>query len=128
MKKLIEITELKVGDVLIEKQYGSIDRYIIQGSIGNIYFLSSGTDDRSGTLEYISGHYKKQVEQERWRAENGELYWYLNSQGQTVQASDYRRHWDNARYELGNYFALGEGQGNQEAFKEFFNKIKDEEN
>ena len=138
MKKLIEITELKVGDVIVlEHQLNYYSNGIItplwktdpllltvQGIAGNIVFVNNGYNVEFYHIDRLKADWKKQVEQERWRAEEGEGYEYIGVDGVITIVSDIRLHADNYRYELGNYFKPGEAQKHVEAFKEFFNKIK----
>jgi|GEM_PF-3427476 len=47
---------------------------------------------------------KKQVETKRWRADKGESYYYIDSDGLQRPRKDYRDRLDGYHYELGNYF------------------------
>ena len=40
----------------------------------------------------------------RWRADDGEIYYYINSYQRILDETDLRRSYDDMRYEMGNYF------------------------
>lgn len=40
----------------------------------------------------------------RWRADDGEIYYYINSHQRILDETDLRRSYDDMRYEMGNYF------------------------
>ena len=125
MKKLIEITELKVGDVIGKEGY--VDTYTVEGIIGNVVVYANKYNAFQTTIKNAKEQYKKQVEQERWRAERYGIYNFINEEGEVREAIDTQykdQTWHQRRYELGNYFKPGEAQKHVEAFKEFFNKIK----
>ena len=124
MKKLIEITELKVGDVIVSNY--SSTAYTIQDVKGNIYFASNKDDWGGWTLNEAKSGFKKQVEQERWRAKVDGKYEFIDHIGAVCLEIENGGPWDDNHFNLGNYFKPGEAQKHVEAFKEFFNKIKDE--
>ena len=47
---------------------------------------------------------EKRVEKVRWRAENGEDYYHVDNQGNTMIDREYCHYVDKSRYEFGNYF------------------------
>lgn len=122
MKKLIEITELKVGDVIVFN--GGSLAYVIKAVLGNLYFGSNENSWNGWVITELQKNFKKQVEQERWRAEQGCGFEVINGYGQIEGKIDAKQRWHNELFDLGNYFKPGEARKHVEAFKEFFNKIK----
>lgn len=63
--------------------------------------------------------------EERWRAERGRGYYYIDSECATFGTYDYRCNEDNIRYELGNYFRTEEdAEKALEKIKQIFNELK----
>lgn len=44
----------------------------------------------------------------RWRADDGKIYHYINSDGRIISEQDYYHNVDNSRYSLDNYFKTEE--------------------
>lgn len=63
--------------------------------------------------------------EERWRAERGRDYYYIDSECTAFGTYDYRCNEDNIRYELGNYFRTEEdAEKALEKIKQIFNELK----
>lgn len=63
--------------------------------------------------------------EERWRAERGRSYYYIDDECKAFGTYDYRCNEDNIRYELGNYFRTEEdAEKALEKIKQIFNELK----
>lgn len=63
----------------------------------------------------------------RWRADNGEIYYYINSYQRILDETDLRRSYDDMRYEMGNYFETDkEAQKiiNSKEYQDFWEKVR----
>lgn len=49
-----------------------------------------------------------EINEKRWRAENGDSYYYILSTGETHEDRDIGGAWENGRYNVGNYFRTKE--------------------
>lgn len=83
--------------------------------------------------EYDANKIKQQVKElnkrygieERWRAERGRGYYYIDDECTAFGTYDYRCNKDNIRYELGNYFRTEEdAEKALEKIKQIFNELK----
>lgn len=63
--------------------------------------------------------------EERWRAEIGRGYYYIDSECAAFGTYDYRYDEDNIRYELGNYFrTVEDAEKALEKIKQILNELK----
>lgn len=63
----------------------------------------------------------------RWRADDGERYYYINSYQRILDETDLRRSYDDMRYEMGNYFETDkEAQKiiNSKECQDFWEKVR----
>lgn len=63
----------------------------------------------------------------RWRAKEGETYWFVNSNGVCFEVCDNRDKYDDDRYAIGNYFcSRAVAQAMADKFKEMLKGGEDE--
>ena len=63
----------------------------------------------------------------RWRADDGERYYYIDSHQRILDNTDLTHSYDDMRYELGNYFqteAEAQNVVNSKEWKEFWAKVR----
>ncbi len=73
--------------------------------------------------------YKYRIKPKRWRAENGGVYYYINSSFKVASCAELYDRVDNIRFDAGNYFRTEE-QAKQaiELLKETLTKFHEENN
>ena len=73
-------------------------------------------------IDYVNKKYRK-----RWRAEDEEKYYYIDSYRRILRNTDLRCSYDDMRYELGNYFQTeAEAQRviNSKEWQDFWAKVR----
>lgn len=82
-------------------------------------------DDANKIKQKVKELNKRYGIEERWRAERGKGYYYIDSECAAFGTYDYRCNEDNRRYELGNYFRTEEdAEKALEKIKQIFNELK----
>ena len=108
---------------------------------GNIYFLNKFEKEweRKSSMTLLSGREKRDLEnfvcyvneycnKQRWRAEKGDVYYFVNYNCEIFEANEWLYPSDNLRYELGNYFETREeAKKISEKLRGFWKTIKEEE-
>lgn len=85
---------------LPEKFTGEWDEDSFGGRVNQLIdYLAELTKVVEGKQAPINQQRKKY-----WRAEVGELYWYVSDWGDTFQNNDFRGREDTFRHNIGNYF------------------------
>lgn len=78
-------------------------------------------------LDKINSINKEYGIPKRWRADDGERYYYINSHQRILDETDLRRSYDDMRYEMGNYFETDkEAQKiiNSKECQDFWEKVR----
>lgn len=81
-------------------------------------------------LDKINSINKEYGIPKRWRADDGERYYYINSYLRILDETDLRRSYDDMRYEMGNYFETDkEAQKiiNSKECQDFWEKVRNGE-
>lgn len=81
-------------------------------------------------LEKINCINEKYGIPKRWRADDGERYYYIDSQQRIFGNTDLRHSYDNMRYELGNYFKTEQETQkiiDSKEWQEFWEKVRNGE-
>lgn len=82
-------------------------------------------DDANKIKQKVKELNKRYGIEERWRAERGRCYYYIDSECTAFGTYDYRCNEDNKRYELGNYFRTEEeAEEKAKKLKEFYKEEK----
>lgn len=108
---------------------------------GNIYFLNKFKKEweRKSSMTLLSGREKRDLEnfvcyvneycnKQKWRAEKGDVYYFVNYNCEIFEVNEWLYPSDNLRYELGNYFETREeAKKISEKLRGFWETIKEEE-
>lgn len=101
-KLLKDLPTFDKGDIFqIDEDSGCL----IRGKDGVVAYAPY-TLERFNILD--SGWFEEIPESRRWRAESGERYWYVRSDGVVDDDYEDKTDIDDGRYELGNYFKTEE--------------------
>lgn len=87
-------------------------------------------EDLKEILEIVDKINEKYGIPKRWRADDGERYYYIDSHQRIFGNTDLTHSYDNMRYELGNYFKTEqEAQKviDSQEWKEFWEKVRNGE-
>lgn len=105
---------------------------IIRGGIieeDNKPFIIKNEDEKY-IQEIVNLLNEKYGTPKRWRADDGERYYYIDSHQRILNNTDLRHSYDDMRYELGNYFQTEEEAQrviNSKEWKEFWEKVRNGE-
>jgi hypothetical protein len=105
LKTLYMTNRYKEGDILVG--IGGQKRKVL-GVCGEIRFLSH-TDDFDGASSSIWTEKELEkngftLEQPRWKPEQGDVYWFLNLNGEVYLETWMDGTYDNFKFEIGNCF------------------------
>lgn len=122
-----EDENLKVRSINAPDYVSELGVLCIQGKIerkdNRIILVSE--DDANKIKQKVKELNKKYGIEERWRAERGRGYYYIDSECTAFGTYDYRCNEDNRRYELGNYFRTEEeAEEKAKKLKEFYKEFK----
>ena len=122
-----EDENLRVRSINVPDYLSGPDILLIQGEVkredNRIILVSE--DDANKIKQQVKELNKRYGIEERWRAERGGDYYYIDSECTAFGTYDYRCNEDNIRYELGNYFRTEEdAEKALEKIKQIFNELK----
>lgn len=109
--------------------------YYLSGS--DVLFIQGEFEEKDNSIILVSEDEANKIKQrvkelnnrygieERWRAERGRDYYYIDDECKAFGTYDYRCNEDDIRYELGNYFRTEEdAEKALEKIKQIFNELK----
>lgn len=122
-----EDENLKVRSINAPDYVSELGVLCIQGKIerkdNRIILVSE--DDANKIKQKVKELNNRYGIEERWRAERGRGYYYIDSECEAFGTYDYRCNEDNKRYELGNYFRTKTGAKKAlEKIKQALNELK----
>ena len=131
-KLKMEDNEFFIGNntKLMLKVGYQIDEYIIciEDNYKNIGEFELITNEQKKCIEnFVDLVNQKYGTPKRWRADDRERYYYINSYQRILDETDLRRSYDDMRYEMGNYFETDkEAQKiiNSKEYQDFWEKVR----
>lgn len=122
-----EDENLKVRSINAPDYVSELGVLCIQGKIerkdNRIILVSE--DDANKIKQKVKELNNRYGIEERWRAEDGCIYYYVDSSGKVSKCKDLYISVDDARYELGNYFRTKTGAKKAlEKIKQALNELK----
>jgi putative uncharacterized protein FNV0866 len=118
--------ELKQHDNYYEEiKYGTPER--------NYFFENNrlmSEEEKEKLIEIVNKINEKYGIHKRWRADDGERYYYIDSYQRILDNTDLRHSYDDMRYELGNYFKTKEQAQkviDSKEWQEFWEKVRNGE-
>lgn len=119
--------QIGVKSIDVPEYIPGLDILFIQGKIerkdNRIILVSE--DDANKIKQKVKELNNMYGIEERWRAERGRGYYYIDSECAAFGTYDYRYDEDNIRYELGNYFrTVEDAEKALEKIKQILNELK----
>ena len=129
-----KLTKISDGKILGDGEYIPYIEFRILGYFYKIYLTDTEVFTRvikNNCIEELKQRINEINEKygipKRWRAEKGEIYWFIDSDfsGKVRDLWDQRSHDENVRYNLGNYFKTKEeAEKVKEELDKFWAKVR----